>query len=77
MHTFYFFDPEHQFLLRLEVPLHTPKNTELHLADIKDFTASTEWLGFAKVSAEKQKVVLTWFNRVVRPALAYNPLKNK
>jgi hypothetical protein len=74
LHDFFFYDPEHQFLVRMEVPLHTPTTTKLHIAGIKDFTAGTEWLGFADVQAEKKKILWTWFDRVVRPALVCNPL---
>lgn len=70
LHNFFFYDSEHQFLVRLEVPLHTSKNTEIHLAGIKDFMSGTEWIGFADVPAEKKKVVWAWFGQVVRPVLA-------
>ena len=76
LHDFYFYDPEHQFLVRMEVPLHTRTTTEVHLAGIKDFTSGTEWIGFADVQAEKKKVVLAWFYRVVWPALACKAIQN-
>jgi len=76
LHDFYFYDSEHQFLVVLEVPLHTPTNTEIHLARFKDSTSGTQWIGFADVPTEKKKVVLAWFDHVVRPALAYRSLTN-
>ena len=75
-HDFFFYDAEQQVLVRLEVPLHTPKNTEIHLAGIKDFRSGTEWIGFANVPAEKKKVVGAWFDQVARPVLACEHLSN-
>jgi hypothetical protein len=69
-YSFYLYDRKHNFLLRVEVPLHTRKNTEIHLAGIKDFNMNSEWRGFNQnVTEEKQKQVLAWFNSIVRPVL--------
>lgn len=76
LHNFSFYDSEHQFIVVLEVPLHTPTDTEIHLARIEYFASGTQWIGFADLSVERKKVVRVWFDRVVRPALAYKPLSN-
>ncbi|MFC7668482.1 hypothetical protein ACFQT0_14705 [Hymenobacter humi] len=77
-HYFYFYDPEHQFLVLLEVPRNTPTHTDVHINAIKDFTASTEWQGFNKDVAEaKKEEVLAWFERVIRPNLACATLPSK
>ena len=69
-YSFYFYDRTHNFLVRLEVPLHTPKNTEIHLAGIKDFNVNSEWRGFNQnVTEEKKKEVLIWFDSTIRPVL--------
>ena len=65
LHDFFFYVPEHHLVLRLEVPLHTQRKTEIHLAGMKDFTSGTKWIGFADVAPEKKKTVLAWLDRVV------------
>jgi hypothetical protein len=69
-YSFYFYDHTHNFLVRLEAPAHTPKNTEIHLAGIKYFNGSGNWQGFTEhVPKEKKKEVLAWFDSNIRPAL--------
>ena len=71
LYFFYFYDQEHHFLAFLEMPLHTPTHTDVHINAIKDFTASGEWQGFNKNVTEAEKAkVLAWFERVIRPTLA-------
>lgn len=77
MHDFYLYVPEHQFLVRMEVPLDSLPTTELHLAGLKDFTSGTEWLGFAEAPSQKKKAVYAWFDRVILPALAGEPLPRR
>ena len=73
IHNFFFYDSKHQILVRLEVPLHTPSTTKIHLAGIKNFASDTQWLGFTDAPTEKQQVVLAWFNYVIRPGLTCEP----
>lgn len=73
-YAFYFYDPEHHFLVLLEVPLHTPTHTDLHVRAIKDFTVSTKWQDFNNdVTEAKKTEVLAWFKRAIRPTLACGP----
>ena len=68
---FYFYDLKHHFLVFLEMPLHTPTRTDVHINAINDFTTSNEWQGFNKnVTEAKRKEVLAWFEQVIRPTLA-------
>ena len=70
-YSFYFYDHKHNFLAHLEVPVHTPKNTDIHLVGIKDFTVSNQWQPFNKnLTDVKKKEVLDWFNRTIQPVLA-------
>ncbi|MCC3151557.1 hypothetical protein Q3A66_02210 [Hymenobacter sp. BT770] len=74
-HYFYFYDLEHQFLVFLDVPRHTPTHTDVHINAIKDFKASSEWHGFNKdVTEAKKAEVLAWFEQVIRPTLACGAL---
>lgn len=74
-HYFYFYYPERQFLVLLEVPLHTPTHTDVHINAIKDFTASSKWQGLNDdVTEAKKAEVLAWFERVIRPTLACGAL---
>ena len=78
LYSFYFYDPEHHFLVFLEMPLHTPTHTDVHINAIKDFTTSSEWQGFNKnVTEAKKAEVLAWFERVIRPTLACGALPVK
>ena len=78
LYSFYFCDPEHHFLVFLEMPLHTPTHTDVHINAIKDFTTSSEWQGFNKnVTEAKKAEVLAWFERVIRPTLACGALPVK
>lgn len=75
-HDFYFYDSEQQFLVRMEVPIHTPTTTTLHLADIKNFKSGTEWLGFAKAREEQKQLAWAWFNRTILPELTGKSIQN-
>ena len=57
MHHFYFYDSEHQYLVRMEIPLDSLPTIEIHLAGMIDFTSSTEWVGFGEESSRKKGIV--------------------
>ena len=78
LYSFYFYDPKYHFLVFLEIPLHTPIHTDMHINAIKDFTASSKWQGFNKDLTEAKKAeVMAWFERVIRPTLACRALPSK
>lgn len=61
----------------MEVPLDSLPTTEIHLAGMKDFTSSPEWVGFGEESSKKKGAVYAWFDQVIRPALAGKPLTRR